>query len=37
MAHFGSLDKIRNASVEELAEVQGINESLAHALRSHLS
>jgi excinuclease ABC subunit C len=37
MAHFGSLDRIRNASVDELAEVQGINESLAHALRSHLS
>jgi excinuclease ABC subunit C len=37
MSHFGSLDKIRAASVDELAEVPGINESLAHALRSNLS
>ena len=37
MSHFGSLDKIQAASVDELAEVPGITESLAHALRSHLS
>jgi excinuclease ABC subunit C len=36
MSHFGSLDKIRSASVEELAEVKGIHEDLAHALKSHL-
>ncbi|MEJ2512877.1 MAG: excinuclease ABC subunit UvrC [Anaerolineales bacterium] len=36
MSHFGSLDKIRSASVEELAEVKGIHEDLAHAIKSHL-
>jgi excinuclease ABC subunit C len=36
MSHFGSLDKIRAATVEELTEVRGINEALAHAVRSHL-
>ena len=29
LKHFGSIDKIRNSSVEELIKVKGINESLA--------
>lgn len=37
MAHFGSIDKIRQASIEELSEVRGINEELAHALQSHIT
>lgn len=37
MSHFGSLDKIRAATLEQLTEVRGINEALAHALQSHLS
>lgn len=37
MAYFGSLDKIRSASVEELTAVKGIHEELAHLLKSHLS
>jgi excinuclease ABC subunit C len=33
---FGSLDAIRNASLEELTAVPGINEALAQALKSEL-
>ena len=29
LKHFGSVEKIRNASVEELTKVKGINENLA--------
>jgi len=29
LKHFGSVEKIRNATVEELIEVKGINENLA--------
>ena len=36
ISHFGSLEKIRSASVEELVEVKGIQEDLAHAIKSHL-
>ncbi len=36
MNHFGSLDKIKQASVDQLTEVKGITEPLAHALKSHL-
>jgi excinuclease ABC subunit C len=36
IAHFGSVDKIRSASIEELTAVKGINEGLAHALQNHL-
>jgi excinuclease ABC subunit C len=34
--HFGSLKKIKGASLKELTEVQGINEGLALAIISHL-
>jgi len=33
---FGSLDKIRKASIEELSEVKGINQELAEIIQSHL-
>jgi excinuclease ABC subunit C len=36
MSHFGSLDRIRSASLDELTAVRGINEALAHAVQSHL-
>ncbi len=36
MAHFGSLENIRKASVEELTAVKGITPDLAIALHSHL-
>ena len=29
LKHFGSVEKIRNASIEELTKVKGINENLA--------
>ena len=29
LKHFGSVEKIRNSTVEELTKVKGINESLA--------
>jgi len=34
--HFGSLKKIKEANLEELTEVRGINEDLALAIISHL-
>lgn len=37
MKQFGSLKRIREASVEELMEVPGINQSLAEAIKEHLS
>jgi excinuclease ABC subunit C len=33
---FGSLEKIRKASIEELAAVRGINQELAEIIQSHL-
>jgi excinuclease ABC subunit C len=36
LKHFGSLDKIRDASLEELAAVKGMNERAAESVKSHL-
>ncbi|MBI5840830.1 MAG: excinuclease ABC subunit UvrC [Chloroflexi bacterium] len=36
LKHFGSVDKIREASVEELAAVKGMNESAATSIKAHL-
>ena len=37
LKHFeNSIDAIRNASISDLAEVQGINKEVAHAIKSHL-
>jgi len=36
LKHFGSVDKIREASVEELAAVKGMNESAAENIKAHL-
>lgn len=36
LKHFGSLDKIRTASVEELAAVPGVTQSVAESIRAHL-
>ncbi|MCB2178506.1 excinuclease ABC subunit UvrC [bacterium] len=36
MSYFGSIDKIKSASVEELTQVKGITKDLAYALQSHL-
>ncbi len=36
LAHFGSLDKIREASVEELATVEGMSRSAAKKLKEQL-
>ena len=33
---FGSISKIKEASVEELTKVKGINEKLAHKLKEEL-
>jgi excinuclease ABC subunit C len=35
LQHFGSLENIRSAGMEELTAVQGINEALAHTIKSH--
>ena len=35
MEKFGTIDKIIDASVEELCEVEGIGESLAEKIRTH--
>ena len=34
--HFGSVDKIRQASVVELSAVPGINQALAESIKAHL-
>lgn len=34
---FGSTENIRNASIEELCLVKGINESLAHTIKNHFN
>lgn len=36
LKHFGSVDKIREASVEELSTVKGMNQSAAEAVKAHL-
>jgi len=36
LKHFGSMDKIREASIEELATVKGMNESAAESVKAHL-
>jgi len=36
LKHFGSMDKIREASIEELAAVKGMNESTAESVKAHL-
>ena len=36
LKHFGSMDKIREASIEDLAAVQGMNISAAESIKAHL-
>ncbi len=36
LKHFGSMDKIKEASIEELAAAQGMNQSAAKAIKAHL-
>jgi excinuclease ABC subunit C len=36
LRHFGSVDRIRKASVEEIAEVEGISEKLARTISDYL-
>ena len=36
LKHFGSVDKIREASVVELSAVPGINQALAESIKAHL-
>jgi excinuclease ABC subunit C len=36
LKHFGSVDKIREASLEELAEVNGMTQAAAQAIKAHL-
>jgi excinuclease ABC subunit C len=36
LKHFGSMDKIREASLEELAAVKGMNTSAAESIKAHL-
>jgi excinuclease ABC subunit C len=37
LQHFGSLDGIRGATMEEIASVPGIPETVARAVRAHLA
>jgi excinuclease ABC subunit C len=37
LKHFGSIDKIREASLEELAGVPGITHNVAESLKAHLA
>ena len=36
LKHFGSMDKIRQASVEELSAVQGMTRAAAESIKAHL-
>jgi excinuclease ABC subunit C len=36
LKHFGSMDKIREASMEDLTAVKGMNESAAESIKAHL-
>jgi excinuclease ABC subunit C len=36
LKHFGSMDKIREASLDELAEVNGMTKTAAQAIKAHL-
>jgi excinuclease ABC subunit C len=36
LKHFGSVDKIREASVEELSAVQGMTRAAAESIKAHL-
>lgn len=36
LKHFGSMDKIREANLEELAAVKGMNTSAAESIKAHL-
>ena len=36
LMHFGSIEKIRDAALEELTNIPGITESIAQALKTHL-
>ncbi|MBC7879366.1 MAG: excinuclease ABC subunit UvrC [Anaerolineales bacterium] len=36
LKHFGSMDKIREASINELAAVKGMNENAAESIKAHL-
>jgi excinuclease ABC subunit C len=36
LKHFGSVDKIREVSIEELAAVRGMNESAAESIKAYL-
>jgi excinuclease ABC subunit C len=36
LAHFGSIEKIRDAALEELTAIPGITASIAQALKTHL-
>jgi excinuclease ABC subunit C len=36
LKHFGSMDKIREASIEELSAVKGMNTNAAESVKAHL-
>jgi excinuclease ABC subunit C len=36
LKHFGSMDKIREATIEELAAVKGMNKNAAESVKAHL-
>lgn len=36
LKHFGSMDKIKEASIEELMTVKGMNETVAKSVKAHL-
>jgi excinuclease ABC subunit C len=36
LKHFGSMDKIKEASIEELVAVKGMNQTAAEAVKAHL-
>jgi excinuclease ABC subunit C len=36
LKHFGSMDKIREATLEDLAAVKGMNETAAESIKAHL-